>query len=127
MGFGEAIKVFFSKYADFSGRGRRSEFWFSYLFTYLANIIIFFAFVFLMIPFQYDRLALQIIASLGGLCVVAILIPYFSAVSRRLHDTNKSFGYFFISLIPLAGPILLIIALAQDSDASTNNYGAPVK
>jgi uncharacterized membrane protein YhaH (DUF805 family) len=127
MGFIEAIRVFFKKYSDFSGRGRRSEFWYSYLFTYLAVLLIFLSFAFLMVPFQYDRLALQIIATFGGLAVCGILIPYLAAMSRRLHDTNRSFSYAFMALIPLVGPIFLLVALATDGEQISNRFGQSVK
>lgn len=52
-------------------------------------------------------------------------MPYLSVLVRRLHDTNHSGWWYFISLIPLIGTIWLIILLATDSDEE-NKYGLPV-
>lgn len=40
MSFGDAIKNFFTKYVTFSGRARRSEYWFAVLFTTLVSAAI---------------------------------------------------------------------------------------
>ena len=85
MSFGEAIKVCFEKYATFSGRARRSEYWYFYLFTFLVS------------------LGLGCIPFLGLLSFVwwfAILIPSLAVTVRRFHDIGKSGWNYLIILIP---------------------------
>lgn len=85
MSFGEAIKSVFSKYATFSGRARRSEYWYFYLFYFLVD------------------LALGCIPFLSALSVVwwlAVLIPSLAVTVRRFHDIGKSGWNYLIIVIP---------------------------
>ena len=118
MDFGKAISSYFSNYATFKGRARRSEYWFSVLFVFLISI-----------PAQI--LDLILFGSQTGLFYVVVLlgtfIPTLAVTWRRFHDIGKSGGFYFIALIPLVGAILVIIWLATDSQPTANQYGAPVK
>lgn len=114
MSFGDAVSKYFKDYANFKGRSRRSEYWFQYLFTQLITFATY------ILMFVDGGLTL-VIASL------ALLVPSLAAASRRLHDTGKSFGYFFFVLIPFVGAILLLVWLATDSDRGPNQYGNSVK
>ena len=98
MTFQESIKVCFSKYADFSGRAIRSEYWWFALFCVIGGVVV-----------QSISHILGILFSLGT------LLPIIAAAARRLHDTNRSGWWQLISLIPIVGWIVLIIFLAQDS------------
>ena len=85
MSFGEAIKSVFSKYATFSGRARRSEYWYFWLFIMLVN------------------LALGCIPLLGVLSFVwtlAIIIPSIAVTVRRFHDIGNSGWYYLFIFIP---------------------------
>ena len=104
IGFGEAIGNFFKKYAEFSGRATRSEFWFAALFNFLVG------FAAMFIPF------------IGWLYPLAVLVPSLAIAWRRLHDIGKSGTYFLMGLIPLAGPIILIVYYCTDS-VGDNEYG----
>ena len=57
----------------------------------------------------------------------AIIIPYFSAIARRLHDIGKSGNYIFMVLLPPFGWIALIVLLCLDSDKMANKYGISTK
>ena len=81
MDFVSAIKTCFSKYADFNGRARRSEFWFWYLFTVIVNLFTSW------IPF-------------ASLITLALLIPTLAASVRRLHDIGRSGWWLLLSVIP---------------------------
>jgi uncharacterized membrane protein YhaH (DUF805 family) len=98
MTFGESIKVCFSKYATFSGRASKSEFWWFTLFTFIAS------------------LSLQIISDRVSLAfTVATILPGFAVTTRRLHDTDRSGWLQLLYLIPIFGWIPLMIWFAQDS------------
>lgn len=105
MTFGQSISTCFSKYATFSGRASRSEYWFWYLFTCLVS------FTAGLIDGMLEMQALALVASL------ALLIPSLAVSVRRMHDTNHS-GWFL--LIPIYNFILTLLA----SDANANKYGS---
>ena len=121
MKFDAAIKSLFSNYATFSGRSRRSEFWFAQLFLALAGLS----------ASIVDAVVFDVsVDSFGAFYIIFVLgsfIPALAVTWRRLHDMGKSGGFFFIALIPLIGIILLIIWLATDSQPAANQFGAPVK
>ena len=92
MDFITAIKTCFSKYADFTGRARRSEFWFWYLFTVLVSMFSSW------IPF-------------ASLVTLALVIPTLAASVRRLHDTGRSGWWLLLSIIPSIIWFIILIAL----------------
>ena len=94
------------KYADFTGRARRQEYWMFVLIYMVINIVL-------------AVLGLELISALVGL---GLLIPSISIAARRLHDTGRSGWWQLIVLIPIIGVIVLIVFLAQDSH-DANNYG----
>lgn len=97
MTFQESIKVCFAKYADFSGRASRSEYWWFILFIILAG------------------LAISLISQeLSGLFTLGTLLPSIAAAARRLHDTNRSGWWQLIVLVPVVGFIVLVVLLAQE-------------
>ena len=106
------------KYADFSGRARRSEYWFFALF----NTIVMLALLF--IGWLIDGDAAQGPGQwLYFLYLLAVLLPSLAVNVRRLHDIGKSGWYVLIALIPFIGPILVLIWHCMDSDPGTNQYG----
>ena len=106
------------KYAVFSGRARRSEYWYFVLFYIL--IFVGLAIVDWMTG-SFD--AGSSIGLLTGIFTLAMLIPSISVGVRRLHDTDRSGWWLLILLVPLIGTIVLIVFCAQDSQASGNRFG----
>ncbi len=104
VGFIDAAKLFFQKYADFNTRSRRSEYWWASLFTYLVSLVICWIPI---IPWIWS---------------VAILVPNLAISVRRLHDIGKSGWWYLISLIPLVGGIILLVFCCQDSGPD-NQWG----
>ena len=100
------------KYAVFSGRASRSEFWYFNLF----NAIVIVALVIV------DTTA-GTSGVLTGIYVLALLLPSLGVTVRRLHDTNHSGAWILLSIVPLIGGIVLLVFEVQDSDAGTNTYG----
>jgi uncharacterized membrane protein YhaH (DUF805 family) len=125
MTFIDAIKSFFKNYATFKGRARRSEFWFAALFTSLASLAIS-----IIAPGHREMMSdwgVEQSSTLSNLWSLATFIPTLAITWRRLHDVNKSGGWFFFTLLPIVGWILLLIQLVKDSDEGVNQYGDPVK
>ncbi len=104
----EALK----KYATFTGRSRRSEYWY---FT-LVNLIIYYGFILIV-----GRLIDGVLgAALGGIYILVTLIPSIAAGVRRMHDVGKSGWYLLI-------PIYSLILTCRDSDYGVNAYGSNPK
>jgi uncharacterized membrane protein YhaH (DUF805 family) len=121
MKFDEAIKSLFANYASFNGRARRSEFWFAQLFLTLSALSA------SIVDTAIFGVTLDEFGAVYTIFVLATLVPALAVTWRRLHDTGKSGGFFFIALIPLVGIVLLIVWLATDSQPGENRFGAPVK
>lgn len=98
------------KYADFSGRARRKEYWMFILIYMIISIVL-------------SIFGLDVIS---GLVALGLLVPSLSIAARRLHDTGRSGWWQLIVLIPLIGAIVLIIFLAQDGH-DENSYGVNPK
>lgn len=108
MGFTEAVSTCFSKYATFSGRASRSEYWYFSLFGFLICLIIG------LIPI--------IGVLIDFIILLIILLPSLAAFSRRMHDINKS-GWWFLLYFTGIGGIILFIFLVTEGDKGDNNYG----
>ena len=100
------------KYAVFSGRARRKEYWmfilFNFIFTIVAGII--------------DA----IIGSPGIIYLLyclAVLIPSLAVSIRRLHDTDRSGWWFLIGFVPFIGAVVLIVFFVLDSTPGENRFG----
>ena len=108
--------VVLARYAQFQGRARRAEFWW----FVLANIII-----------SVVLLVLTAIASVFIVLYVifwlGMIIPSLAVGVRRLHDTGKSGWFLLLDLIPLVGPIILLVFFATDGTPGANQYGMSEK
>lgn len=104
------------KYADFSGRARRTEYWMFFLFNFIIGIV--------MSVVDYVLSSPGIV---GLIFALAILIPSIAVGVRRLHDTDRSGWWLLILLIPIIGTIALIIFLLLDSSPGDNRFGTNPK
>lgn len=124
MGFMDALTtVFRNKYATFSGRASRSEYWWAYLgYFVIATVLQIFALVGGIILIDAGELALlpTLIALVG---IVALIIPTIAVSVRRMHDTGKSGWMLLILIIPCIGFILWIVWMVEDGQAHDNAYG----
>ena len=103
------------KYAVFSGRARRKEYWMFFLFNFIIASVLWGV---------GGLVGSQII---GILYDLAILIPSIAVFVRRLHDTGRSGWWWFIALIPLIGWIVLLLYMVEDGNPGQNQYGANPK
>ena len=125
MTFFDAIKSYFKNYATFKGRARRSEFWFTVLFTFLVS-----AALSIIFPGPTEMvwdMEVEQTSAAENLWSLATLVPSLAVTWRRLHDVGRSGKYFFFILIPIAGIIMLLIELTKDSQAGANQFGESVK
>ena len=121
MNFAEAIKTCFVKYADFSGRASRSEYWYFSLFILLLSIcseII--DPIIAGVPFlEYDDYwgpATLIVSTLT-------ILPALGVSVRRLHDVDKS-GWWILIAFTFIGFILLIHWAIKESNIGDNQFGS---
>ena len=106
------------KYAVFSGRARRKEYWYFILFNILINIVLS---VVDGLTGNFDPATN--IGLLSGIYTLAILIPSIAVSVRRLHDTGRSGWWLLISFVPLIGFFVLLFFMLQNSKAEQNKYG----
>jgi uncharacterized membrane protein YhaH (DUF805 family) len=106
------------KYAVFTGRARRKEYWFFILFNIIASFIL--GFIDAMTGTFSAEAGLGL---LGGIYTLAVVIPSIAVSIRRLHDIGKSGWWFLLVLIPIIGPIALLVFFVFDSEPSENQYG----
>jgi uncharacterized membrane protein YhaH (DUF805 family) len=106
------------KYAVFSGRARRKEYWLFYLFNIIFTLGLAILDVLLG---SFDRASG--IGVLSGLYSLGVLIPNLAVTVRRLHDTDHSGWWLLILLVPFVGGIVLLIFMLIDSMPGDNQYG----
>ena len=114
--------VVLKKYATFSGRAQRAEYWWFYLISTL--IIIGLSLIDQATGTLDEETGVGLLNSLYSL---AILIPSIAVGVRRLHDTGRSGWWLLIGLIPVIGSIVLIVFFVLDSEPGENAYGANPK
>ena len=127
MKFSEALKFFWSNYANFKGRSRRSEYWYIQLFLVVTNLAAA-AIDLVLMDGDVDRF----IANGGGgivglIWILATIVPALAVLVRRLHDTGKSGWWALMILLPVAGAIVLLVFTVTDSDGIANKYGVSPK
>ncbi len=117
MSFMDAVRSCFAQYVGFSGRARRSEFWYFYLFSIIINIIA---------TVLQRAVSSSSSGVITGIVALALILPSLAVGVRRLHDTSRSGWWLLIGLIPIIGTIVLIVFYVQDSHGD-NKYGPSPK
>ena len=114
--FGAAVKRFFSKYATFSGRAGRAEYWWVALFLFIVSFVletILVATGGLQMNGQAPSTGMSggavFFTVVLAVWALAVLIPHLALIVRRLHDSNKAGWYILLGLIPLVGGIILLV------------------
>lgn len=89
MNFIQAIQSGFRRYADFSGRSSRSEYWYWVLFGSLVSLVI--SVLNEAIIGRFEELHIVLFASFVSLLLSLVLTLTTIAVSaRRLHDIDRT-------------------------------------
>jgi len=120
MDISTSIKVCFKKYAEFSGRASRSEFWWFALFCFIGGIV----------TAVVDTMILGYSSESYGptniIFTVITFLPGLAVGARRLHDINKS-GWWQLITLTIVGIILLIIWFTAVGKGKKNPHGKPIK
>jgi uncharacterized membrane protein YhaH (DUF805 family) len=120
MTFPESIRVCLSKYADFSGRARRSEFWYFVLWTILVSFVARVLDVVLGTRWGAGSGLVETVAAL------ALILPSLAVGARRLHDIRRSASWLLLLLIPFVGALILLVLCLFDSTGD-NQFGPSPK
>lgn len=114
-----AVNIVLSKYATFSGRASRPEFWWWVLAVFLANLA----------ASALDTLIFGAgpdnSQPIGALLNLALFVPNIAVAARRLHDIGKSGWWLLLAFIPVLGLLVLIFFYVQPTQPEPNAYGAP--
>lgn len=133
QGFFTAIGTCFSKYAVFSGRASRAEFWWWSLFQFLIAA----AFDSMIVPQQLNDLSVTLatgtipppdaahatVQLISTLFSVILFLPGAAVAVRRLHDIGKSGWWYFYGLIPIAGWLAMLIWCCRHGTRGANRFG----
>jgi uncharacterized membrane protein YhaH (DUF805 family) len=110
------------KYARFDGRAGKKEYWYFSLFSFIIIVVL------SVIDMMTGTFNVTVgLGLLSGIYTLAVLIPSIAVSVRRLHDTDRSGGWFLINAIPLIGVIVFLIFTAQDGTPGDNQYGSNPK
>ena len=104
-------------YANFQGRARRKAYWMFVLFNIIALVVLG------VIEGAIGLGGQNGYGILTGVYSLAMILPLIAVAVRRLHDTGRSGWWILIGLVPLIGPIVLIVFYVTDSQPGTNQYG----
>jgi uncharacterized membrane protein YhaH (DUF805 family) len=131
MSFTEAVRSCLRQYATFSGRARRSEYWWFVLASVLTMIAGFVLLALLagLINYLTDSTAADVISTVLGVIALigyaALIIPSLAVSIRRLHDIGRSGWWWWLGLVPLGSFVLLVFACLDSGP--DNSYGPSPK
>lgn len=101
----------FRNYVNFKGRATRKQFWMFVLFSCLAGFAL--GFIGAVIP---------ALAFLGSIYNLGVLLPSLAIGARRLHDTDRSAWWLLLYLLPIVGPIVLLVFFVLPSTPGSNRF-----
>ena len=120
MDFQTSVKTCFKKYADFSGRALRSEFWWFVLFGILGGIIT------TIIDIMILGYSIESYGPVNIIFTVVLILPSIAVCARRLHDINKS-GWWQLIELTIIGILLILVWNITEGEKKKNIYGPPIK
>ena len=119
----QAVRSCFHRYAGFSGRARRSEYWYFALFTLAVSAVAGLA----------DRAIGSELGTGSGMGIVglvtslALLLPGLAVFWRRMHDIDRSGAWVLLWFVPVLGWIPAIVLCCTDSQPGHNRFGSSPK
>jgi uncharacterized membrane protein YhaH (DUF805 family) len=111
-------------YFDFSGRARRKEYWY---FTLVHSVMEFGGGLLALAAYKDNTTIGTVFGAIVFLYILASIIPTISVTVRRLHDTDKSGWWYFVSFIPAIGGIWSLILMCTNGTKGLNQYGPDPK
>lgn len=114
MSFQDAIRSVFQKYICFTGRARRSEYWYFCLLNWVVSAVL---------TALYESTDSSIFSLFLSLWNIGVFLPGLGVFWRRMHDIGRSGANIFWNFLPLIGQIILLVRLCKDSQPGMNRYG----
>lgn len=122
----EAVSsVLFKNYVNFSGRSRRSEFWYYYLFIWIIYSILTIITLQVVNDFSDWKSAIYIFVLSSFIWLITFL-PSWAVTVRRLHDVNRTGKWILLTFVPIINFLvvfLLLIWYISNGTNGSNNYG----
>ena len=137
MTFGQAIANGFKNYVTWKGRATRAEYWWWALFTFIVTLPL----NLLYNPGSQAGIEAAMAAGDQGalwtalsasffnptilpvaLVSLVLFLPSLAVTIRRLHDIDRSGGWFWIVLVPIAGSIVLLVFALLPSTPDKNRF-----
>jgi len=119
----EAVKICVGKkYADFSTRASRKEFWSFALFYWFLCLAMFMISILVDVVFEHSFQMFRLMVGVSVIIALLLMVPTYAVCVRRLHDTGRTGWWLLLYFIPWIGTIALIIMLCLKSDED-NKYG----
>ncbi|RZT85848.1 uncharacterized membrane protein YhaH (DUF805 family) [Pseudonocardia sediminis] len=120
------------RYADFTGRARRTDYWMFVLFVGLGAVLL--RFVDESLGATYADAGVEggipFVAGsgvLGSIYSLFLLVPTFAIGARRLHDIGVSGWLQLIAIIPVLGIIALLVLWVVNGTPGPNRHGPDPK
>lgn len=124
MGMITAVKTVLGKYATFSGRADRGEFWWFIGFALLLFIVLGGIEGAILAPMLgYSAFDPDLGQPLQLLAALVLLLPTLALDVRRLHDIDRSGWWYLVGLIPVVGTFILLYWFLQPSTPGSNRFG----
>jgi uncharacterized membrane protein YhaH (DUF805 family) len=129
IGFVDAVKRVFKKYATFQGRASRGEYWWWALFTVIVAIVGYGIAIAVILGTQRSDGQLSagayIVGVLFFLVWLALLVPSIAVAVRRLHDAGYSGWFYLLALIPSVGGIIVLVLCVMQTSPQADRFGPP--
>jgi uncharacterized membrane protein YhaH (DUF805 family) len=113
------------KYATFTGRARRSEYWLFWLFTVILEVVV------SVVTGGFGNNPMSPTLGLGlmvyCLILLALIIPSIAVGVRRLHDTDRSGWWLLIAFLPIIGALVLLVFFVLEGTRGANRFGPDPK
>lgn len=121
--FAAAGKRFFKKYATFSGRASRSEYWWWMLISGIVTLALSAGTV--LSEDGSEGVVGMLTSGVLILWALATIVPSLALTVRRLHDSNKSGWMYLLGLIPIVGGIIVLVFVLLPADPAGQQYDQP--
>ena len=115
------LDVLKNKYATFSGRAHRKEYWMFLLINLVVSVAL------ALIDSLIGSVSESGMGLLSSVYSIGVLIPSLALSVRRLHDIGRTGWWVLISIIPVIGAVVLLVFMLLDSEPGSNRYGANPK
>jgi len=111
------------RYADFTGRSRRKEYWLFVLGIFIATMLL----SFVEGLAGLSGMVFGVYGPLTTILLLGVIIPSIAVQVRRFHDQDKSGWFCLIALIPFIGGIVVLVFMCLEGTRGPNRFGADPK